>query len=83
MWKATERAAFFQCATALKMSCKRYLREAFEDHLRVALIQPGRSRYEQMKVADYSAKRVEPRILRPLQFYDCKGFFVAFYIIKA
>lgn len=70
----------FQCVTALEMSCKRYLREAFEDHLRVALIQPGRSRYEQMKVADYSAKRVEPRILRPLQFYDCKGFFLLYFI---
>ena len=31
--------------------CKRFDAEAFEDHLGVALIQPGGSRYEQRKVA--------------------------------
>jgi len=48
-------------------SCERFGRSAFEDHLGVALIQPGGSRYEQMKVAVNTgdrmatATRVEPR----------------------
>jgi hypothetical protein len=50
--------------------------DAFEDHLRATPIQSGSPRYGQIKVADISAKRVEPRILRPLQFYDCKGLFL-------
>ena len=41
------------------------------------LIGHGSSRYEQMKVAERSATRVEPREIRPLQSEDCKGFFVA------
>jgi len=81
MWKATERTAFFSAVDAWKMSCKRYLRKAFEDHLRVALIQPGSSRYEQIKVADHSAKRVEPRIIRPLQFLRLQGIF-CYYKLK-
>ena len=51
------------------------LSQAGEDHLGVALIQPGGSRYEQMKVAEQSATRVEPREIRPLQSEDCKGLF--------
>ena len=44
------------------------LSKACEDHLGVALIQPGGSRYEQMKWQFLcTATRVEPRILRPLQ----------------
>ena len=54
---------------------KAVLSEACEDHLRVALIQPGGSRYEQMKwqkrcmrEVQLTATRVEPRISRPLQY---------------
>jgi len=39
------------------------------------LIGHGGSRYEQMKVAEKSATRVEPRDTRPLQSEDCKGLF--------
>ena len=44
--------------------------DADEDHLRVALIQPGSSRYEQMSGSYFLkiiAIRVEPRVIRPLQ----------------
>ena len=44
--------------------------DADEDHLRVALIQPGSSRYEQMSgsyLQKIIAIRVEPRVIRPLQ----------------
>ena len=51
-----------------KLELQAILSETCEDHLGVALIQPGGSRYEQMKWQMYfSATRVEPRILRPLQ----------------
>lgn len=46
LWKAAER-------TAPERVMKAVLPEADEYHLGVALIQPGSSRYEQMKVADY------------------------------
>lgn len=44
--------------------------KAFEDHLGVALIQPVSSRYEysEVVVCMHTATRVEPRILRPLQY---------------
>lgn len=47
-------------------------RKHAEDHLGVALIKSGSSRYEQMKVAEHPvfrcpATRVEPRESRPLQ----------------
>lgn len=44
--------------------------DADEDHLGVALIQPGSSRYEQMSGSYFYkiiAIRVEPRVIRPLQ----------------
>ena len=44
--------------------------DADEDHLGVALIQPGSSRYEQMSgsyLQKIIANRVEPRVIRPLQ----------------
>ena len=42
------------------------------------LIGHGSFRYEQTKVAEKSATRVEPREIRPLQSEDCKGLsFVA------
>lgn len=51
--------------------------DADEDHLRVALIQPGSSRYEQMSGSYYKiiAIRVEPRVIRPLQIV-ARDFFV-------
>ena len=52
--------------------------DADEDHLRVALIQPGSSRYEQMSGSYFLkiiAIRVEPRVIRPLQIV-ARDFFV-------
>lgn len=52
--------------------------DADEDHLRVALIQPGSSRYEQMSGSCFLkiiAIRVEPRVIRPLQIV-ARDFFV-------
>ena len=54
--------------------------DADEDHLGVALIQPGSSRYEQMSGSYFEegyfskiiAIRVEPRVIRPLQD-RCRG----------
>ena len=54
--------------------------DADEDHLRVALIQPGSSRYEQMSGSYFLkiiAIRVEPRVIRPLQIV-ARDFFVTF-----
>ena len=53
--------------------------DADEDHLRVALIQPGSSRYEQMRGSYYKiiAIRVEPRVIRPLQIVARDFYFVA------
>lgn len=54
--------------------------DADEDHLRVALIQPGSSRYEQMSGSYFNkiiAIRVEPRVIRPLQIV-ARDFFVTF-----
>ena len=70
------------------------LSEAFEDHLRVALIQPGSSRYEQIKwqstLVQKSCETVRSgRVLQqgwnrvlyvPCNCYDCKG--LSFYIWK-
>lgn len=53
--------------------------DADEDHLRVALTQPGSSRYEQMSGSYYKiiAIRVEPRVIRPLQIVARDFYFVA------
>ena len=48
---------------------KAVLPKADEDHLRVALIKPGSSRYLRNEVVMKMTKRVEPRKnLRPLQY---------------
>ena len=54
--------------------------DADEDHLGVALIQPGSSRYEQMSGSYFTneiiAIRVEPRVIRPLQIVARDFLFV-------
>lgn len=67
--------------------CERLCRDAFEDRLRVAVKQPGSSRYEQMKrqrvhgiCRAFIATRVESRIeFASLAAGDgCEGFFSAY-----
>ena len=59
------------------MSWKCFGRNLFENHLGVALIQPGDSVIvANERFCVYRIIRVEPRILRPLHFWiECKGFY--------
>lgn len=61
--------------------CKRFDAEAFEDHLGVAFIQPGSSRYEQRKAAVFERTKLQQgwnRVLKKdtsLAILNCRGRF--------